>query len=177
MDLKDVTCGPSNKPNGSQGTKKGSWIRLPHKPKENIEVEAQRSGVGMKCKTKGADGSKEGGVENEKKQKMEEETKKLKTPKEGRVVGACSKKIMAPLGAMETEAKAFEFGLQFVRDILIHDLVLEGDSLVIVNALMEASPPLASVAAVLYNVSQFPISSVVWSSLIFVGKATGQPIY
>uniref|UniRef100_A0A7N2RE41 RNase H type-1 domain-containing protein n=1 Tax=Quercus lobata TaxID=97700 RepID=A0A7N2RE41_QUELO len=30
---------------------------------------------------------------------------------EGRVVGACSKKIMAPLGAVETEAKAFEFGL------------------------------------------------------------------
>ena len=30
---------------------------------------------------------------------------------EGRVVGACSKKIMASLGVMETEAKAFEFGL------------------------------------------------------------------
>jgi len=36
--------------------------------------------------------------------------------------------------------------------MLIHDLVLEGDSLVIVNALKEASPPPALVAAVLYNV-------------------------
>nr|POE61993.1 hypothetical protein CFP56_38537 [Quercus suber] len=34
---------------------------------------------------------------------------------EGKVVGACSKKIMALLGAVETEAKAFEFGLQFAR--------------------------------------------------------------
>ena len=39
----------------------------------------------------------------------------------GRVVGACSKKIMAPLGAVETKAKAFDFGLQFTRDLLIHD--------------------------------------------------------
>ena len=36
--------------------------------------------------------------------------------------------------------------------MLIHDLVLEGDSLVVVNALKEASPPPALVAAVLYNV-------------------------
>ena len=71
----------------------------------------------------------------------------------GRVVGACSKKIMAPLGAVETKAKAFEFGLQFARDLLIHDLVLEGDSLVIVNVLKEASPPPGLVPAMPYNVN------------------------
>lgn len=36
--------------------------------------------------------------------------------------------------------------------MLIHDLVLEGDLLVIVNAFKEASPPPTLVAAVLYNV-------------------------
>lgn len=77
LDLKAVTCGPSNKVNGSQGIKKGSWTRLPHKPMENMEVEAQGSGIGMKRKTKGVDGSEEGRVDNEKKQKMEEDTKKL----------------------------------------------------------------------------------------------------
>lgn len=30
---------------------------------------------------------------------------------EAKVVGACSKKIMAPLCAVETKAKAFEYGL------------------------------------------------------------------
>ena len=70
---------------------------------------------------------------------------------EGRVVGARSKKIMAPLGAVEIEAKAFEFGLHFARDLLIQDFILEGDSLVLVNALKEISPPLSSVAAVVYN--------------------------
>lgn len=71
---------------------------------------------------------------------------------EGRVVAACSKKINTPLGPLETEAKAFEFGLQFVRDMLVHDLVLEGDSLTIVNALKDGSPPPVSVAVVLYNI-------------------------
>lgn len=44
---------------------------------------------------------------------------------EGRVIGACSRKIMAPLEAVEAEAKAFEFGLQFAKDMLIHDIVLK----------------------------------------------------
>lgn len=56
------------------------------------------------------------------------------------------------LGAVEAEAKAFEFGLQFAKDMLIHDIVLEGDSPVIMNALKEVSPPPVSVAAVVYNV-------------------------
>ena len=36
-------------------------------------------------------------------------------------VGACSKKIEAPLGAIEAEAKASELGLQFAKDMSIHD--------------------------------------------------------
>lgn len=40
ISLKGVKCGPTNKPNVSQGPKKGSWTRLPHMPKEDIEIEA-----------------------------------------------------------------------------------------------------------------------------------------
>ena len=46
-------------------------------------------------------------------------------------IQAFSKKIDAPLGPLEIEAKAFEVGLQFTKDVGIHDLILEGDSLVI----------------------------------------------
>ena len=70
---------------------------------------------------------------------------------EGRVVGACSKKIQAPLGAMEVEAKAVEFGLKFAKDMLIQDFILEGDSLILMNALNEISPPPSLVAAVVYG--------------------------
>ena len=70
---------------------------------------------------------------------------------EGRVLGACCKKIEAPMGALEAEAKAFEVGLQFAKDMLIHDFILEGDSLLLVNALNEISPPPSAVAAIVYS--------------------------
>ena len=37
----------------------------------------------------------------------------------GRLIRACSKKILAPLGAIEVKAKAIEFGLHFAKDMLI----------------------------------------------------------
>ena len=69
----------------------------------------------------------------------------------GQVIGACSKKIDAPLGAIEAEAKAVELGLQFAKDLSIQDFTLESDSLVLVNALRDLSPPPLSVAALVYS--------------------------
>ena len=69
----------------------------------------------------------------------------------GRIIGACSKKILAPLGAVEVEAKAVEFGLHFARDMTIQEFVLESDSLTVINALKETSPPPSSIAAVVYG--------------------------
>lgn len=69
----------------------------------------------------------------------------------GRVVGACSKKLLAPLGAVEAEAKAIELGLQFAKDMLIQEFVLESDSLILVNTLKEVSPPPTAVAALVYG--------------------------
>ena len=37
----------------------------------------------------------------------------------GRLIGASSKKILSPLGVIEVEAKAIEFGLHFAKDMLI----------------------------------------------------------
>ena len=55
----------------------------------------------------------------------------------GRVVVALSKKIHTPLGAFGAEAKAFEVVVQFAKDVGIHDLTLEGDSLTVCHALNE----------------------------------------
>ena len=60
----------------------------------------------------------------------------------GRVEAAlCCRKITAPMGAVEAEAKAFEVGLLFAKDIYIHDVILEGVSLIVHNALCDTSPP------------------------------------
>ncbi|KAL0003498.1 hypothetical protein SO802_017279 [Lithocarpus litseifolius] len=67
----------------------------------------------------------------------------------GQIVAALSQKINAPLGALEVEAKAVEIALQFARDVSISDFIMEGDSLVIYNALCGHSPPPSSVASVI----------------------------
>ena len=54
---------------------------------------------------------------------------------EGHLIGACSRKIDAPLGAIEAEAMVVESGLMFERDLSIQDFTLESDSLTLINAL------------------------------------------
>lgn len=53
----------------------------------------------------------------------------------GHLIAALSKKIDAPLGALEAEAKALESGLHFTLEMGIYDLVIESDSLILYNAL------------------------------------------
>ena len=67
-----------------------------------------------------------------------------------KTIGALSKKIWGPLKAVEVEAKAMETRLQFAKDLLIHDFILESDSLLMTNALKELSPPPSTVAAIIY---------------------------
>ena len=64
----------------------------------------------------------------------------------GRVIAALSKRIRAPLGLLEAEAKAFEASFQFARDTGFQEFVLEGDLLVIVQALCGLSHPPSTVA-------------------------------
>uniref|UniRef100_A0A7N2MTJ9 RNase H type-1 domain-containing protein n=1 Tax=Quercus lobata TaxID=97700 RepID=A0A7N2MTJ9_QUELO len=72
----------------------------------------------------------------------------------GRLEAALSKKILAPLGAVEAEAMAYEQGLMFARDIGIHNFIIEGDSLIIYHALCESSNPPSSVAAVVQGIQE-----------------------
>ena len=58
----------------------------------------------------------------------------------------------APLGPLEVEAKAFESGLQFAKDVGLHEFILEGDSLNVVRALQGLSPPSVSVMSVIYGI-------------------------
>ena len=53
-----------------------------------------------------------------------------------------SRQIQVPLGPLEVEAKAFEAGLQLARDMGCKDIILEGESLILVRALCGLfSPP------------------------------------
>lgn len=61
-------------------------------------------------------------------------------------------KIHAPLRALEVEAKAFEAGIIFVRDVGVQDIILEGDSMIMYRALIELCPPPQSVASIVEGI-------------------------
>ncbi|KAK9995634.1 hypothetical protein SO802_020320 [Lithocarpus litseifolius] len=59
----------------------------------------------------------------------------------GRVEAALSKHFAAPLGTLETEVKAMEERVLFPWDMGIRDIVLESDSMIVIDALMGSSDP------------------------------------
>ncbi|XP_075673787.1 uncharacterized protein LOC142643131 [Castanea sativa] len=97
---------------------------------------------------------------------------------QGQVVATLSQKIDAPLGALEVEAKAVKAGLHFARDIGISDFIMEGDSLVVYNALSGQSSPPSFVAFVIVGILDFCggfLAGLISHTLI--DRVTNQPIY
>ena len=66
-------------------------------------------------------------------------------------MAAMSKKVKAPLGPVEIEAKAFEVGLQFAKDVGLEEFIL-GDSLNVQRALDGLSPSPTVVAPIVYGI-------------------------
>ena len=70
---------------------------------------------------------------------------------QGNFIASRSKKLNAPLGAIEAKAKAFEEGIVIVGEVGIQNFVIEGDCLAIVQALRDVSPTPSSVAPLVYG--------------------------
>ena len=68
---------------------------------------------------------------------------------EGEVIATLSKRWKFPLGAIEAEAKAWEMGAIFAREVGIREAEFEGDSLMVCNALQGLVSPPSSVVNVL----------------------------
>ena len=85
----------------------------------------------------------------------------------GMVVAALSKKIHAPLGLLEVEAKAFELGLEFAKGVGLQEFILEGDSLNVVRALQGLSLPPVSVMPIIYGIqsSTLDVRKVLFSNV------------
>ncbi|XP_075645379.1 uncharacterized protein LOC142616404 [Castanea sativa] len=85
---------------------------------------------------------------------------------EGKFVAGLSKKIHAPLGTVEAKAKANEAGIIFAKEVGIKEFVLEGDSLIIVQALKECSYAPSTVSHLIYGIQMIAKSLGMWLSLM-----------
>ena len=72
---------------------------------------------------------------------------------EGLLMGALSMKLNQQLGSLEAEAKAYELGILFARDMGFHEIAHEGDTVMVSNAISGISPPPSSIASVVCGIS------------------------
>ena len=70
----------------------------------------------------------------------------------GAVVAAMSRKLEYPLGALAIEAKALEIGVTFAEEVGLRDVVFEGDSLLIFNAVHGIGEAEVSVLNIIHGV-------------------------
>ena len=70
----------------------------------------------------------------------------------GTVAAALCRKLDAPLGPLKAESKAFEAGIMFALCRGCSTVVLEGDSQVVVNALVGSSPSPSAVDSVIQGI-------------------------
>ena len=85
----------------------------------------------------------------------------------GLLMGAMSKKLDLPLGALEVEAKAFEEGFQLAGDLGLRNIIVEGDAKTVTDALAGRCAPPSSIQMIIegswrgsHNVQEWQISHV-----------------
>lgn len=67
----------------------------------------------------------------------------------GQIMGAMSKKMHIPLGALEVEAKAFEEGILLVGNLSLKNIILEGDAKVVTDVLAGYNSPPSSIRMII----------------------------
>ena len=72
---------------------------------------------------------------------------------QGGVMGSMSKKIHLPWGAIEAEAKAMKEGILLAWDLGLKNIIVEGDSLVVVQALNGIIAPAISIQKVIEGIT------------------------
>ena len=80
----------------------------------------------------------------------------------GLLMGALSKKLDLPLGALEVEAKAFEEGILLAGDLGLGNICLEGDAKLVTDALVGICPPPTSIHMIIRGIQRRSLTVQEW---------------
>ncbi|XP_075669695.1 uncharacterized protein LOC142639391 [Castanea sativa] len=83
---------------------------------------------------------------------------------EGQIMGAMSKKLDQPLGALEVEAKAVEEGVLLAKDLGLRHIIIEGDALTVMAALSGHTSPPSSIQHIIAGAQLWASSFSAWKS-------------
>ena len=88
---------------------------------------------------------------------------------DGLIMGAMSKNLPLPLGALEVEAKALEGGIELARDLGLWEVEFESNAQVVVKAVTGAEPGPSSIMKVVEGI-RMGLSSFKFWSLNHIGR-------
>ena len=80
-------------------------------------------------------------------------------------MGALCKKVEFPLGAIEAEAKATEAGIYLAWDLGLKDIVVEGDSQQVIQALNGCNPPALPILKIVEGLKRFLLQFNSWKAM------------
>ena len=81
---------------------------------------------------------------------------------QGEMMGAMCKKVEFSLRALEVEAKATEVGIYLAWDLGLKDIVVEGDSQQVIQALNGSNPPALSILKIVEGLKRFLLQFNSW---------------
>ena len=80
-------------------------------------------------------------------------------------MGAMCKRVDFPRGALEAEAKATEAGLLLAWDLGLKDIVMEGDSQLVIQALNDSIPPALPILKIVEGMKRLLVHFSYWKAM------------
>ena len=84
---------------------------------------------------------------------------------EGCLMGAMSKKLPLPLGALEVEAKVAEEGILLAKDLGLKDVVTKGEAKVVLSTLARFDTPPSSIQKVIEGTKKWLLHFHAWKAI------------